>query len=253
MTRVRWGAVAVATALATVVVVVCGALGWWQWTRASSTGVTVQPDPPVPLADVAAPGAAPTGAIGRQVTVSGTWADAPAAVVSGREVDGVAARMLVRALTVPADATGTGEPATLAVVVGWRPDGEAAGPDPGPGAATLTGYLRASEAAGASSLPTEEPAPGTFWASAISTAELAQAWPAPLYGPVLVAYEGTQTWTALEPLEPTTELNFRSVAYALEWWLFGAFFLFIAVRWVRDNGRALPEAPGARESLGDDE
>ncbi|WP_062524611.1 SURF1 family protein [Demequina rhizosphaerae] len=239
-----WGRVLAAVLVAAIAVGVCGALGWWQWSRASTTGRTVQPDPAVPLAEVLAPAASAGTAYGRQVTVTGTWADEDAAVVTGREVDGVAAEMLVRALTVPAEQTGTGEEATLAVVVGWRPEGEVAGPDDAPGAeVSLEGYLRAPEASTASSAPDVAPADGTFWASAMATSELAQHWPSPLYSALLVSYEGTETWTALEPLPPTTELNFRSAAYALEWWLFGAFALFITVRWIRDNGRAHPETP----------
>ncbi|WP_296665600.1 SURF1 family cytochrome oxidase biogenesis protein [Demequina sp.] len=239
---VLWGRVLAAVLIVAISVAACTALGWWQWARASSTGRVVQPDPPAPIADLLRP-AEPAGiALGRQVTVTGTWAGVDAAVVTGREVDGTPAELLVRALTVPADATGTGEAATLAVVVGWRPEGEPAGPDPGPDKVSLDGYLRAPEAAAASSPPETAPAPGTFWASALATSELAQVWPAPLYGAVLVSYDGSETWTALEPLEPTTEINFRSAAYAVEWWLFGAFALFVGVRWIRDNGRVRPEA-----------
>ncbi|WP_169747597.1 SURF1 family cytochrome oxidase biogenesis protein [Demequina iriomotensis] len=241
-----WGRVIAAVLIAALAVGVCGALGWWQWTRASTTGRAVQPDPAVPIADVLQPAQGSGVAVGRQVTVTGTWADVDAAVVTGREVDGVAAEMLVRALTVPADQTGTGAEATLAVVVGWRAEGDAVGPDDAPGTeVSLDGYLRAPEASAASSTPAVAPADGTFWASAMATSELAQVWPAPLYGALLVAYDGTASWTALEPLPPTQEINFRSGAYALEWWLFGAFALFITVRWIRDNGRV----PPTREEL----
>ncbi|MDN4482744.1 SURF1 family protein [Demequina lignilytica] len=250
--RILWGRVLVAALVGVVAVVGCGALGWWQWSRAETTGRTVQPEPAVPLADVIAPAQSPGEALGRQVTVSGTWLDADAAVVTGREVDGVAAELLVRALEVPGDATGTGEPATLAVVVGWRPDGEDPATSLASGEAELTGYLRAAEAStGAASLPTEAPAPGTFWASGLATSELAQLWPAPLYSAVLVSYEGAEGWTPLEPLPPTTEFNFRSAAYAVEWWLFGGFALFIVARWIRDNGRAAPSAPEDAETTED--
>lgn len=238
--RTRWGGVAVALAIAALAATVCGALGWWQWTRAQTTGASVLPDPPVAIAQVARPGESVGTAIGRQVTVAGTWADVDAAIVTGREVDGVPAAFLVRALTVPADQTGTGEEGTLAVVVGWRPDGDLAGVDDAAGTeASLTGYLRAPEAASASSLTTEPPE-GTFLTGAAAPSALAQVWPAPLYTAVLASYEGSPSWTPLEPLEPTTELNFRSAAYAVEWWLFGAFAVFISLRWIRDNGRVPP-------------
>ena len=69
-----------------------------------------------------------------------------------------------------------------------------------------------------------------------------------MYSAVLVADRAPEGWSPLEPLPPTTELNFRSAAYALEWWLFGAFALFIVVRWIRDNGRAAPPDPEAAET-----
>ncbi|WP_062463196.1 SURF1 family cytochrome oxidase biogenesis protein [Demequina soli] len=251
--RILWGRILVAVLIAAVAVVACGALGWWQWGRAETTGRTVQPDPAVPLADVLRPAESAGLAIGRQVTVSGTWADVEAAVVTGREVDGTPAEMLVRALTVPAEQTGTGEPATLAVVVGWRADGDAVGVDDAPGTeATVEGYLRAPEASTASSTPDQAPADGTFWTTAMATSELAQHWPSPLYSALLVSYDGSASWTALEPLPPTTEINFRSGAYAIEWWVFGAFALFITARWIRDNGRAHPETPDGAHATGED-
>lgn len=244
--RTLWGRVVVALLIGALAAGVCGALGWWQWTRAQTTGRTVQPDPPVALADVLAPAQNAGEALGRQVTVAGTWIETDAAVAVGREVDGRPAQFLVTALEVPAEQTGTGEPATLAVVIGWRDQDSTEPIDTPVGDATLTGYLRAPEAStGASSLPTEDPADGTFWVTGLATSELAQVWPAPMYSAVMVSYDGAPGWTPLEPLPPTTEFNFRSAAYAVEWWLFGAFAVFIVGRWIRDNGRAAPPDPEA--------
>ena len=129
--------------IALLALVVCAGLGWWQWTRAQETAITVAPAPSVPLADVLAPASPAGSAIGRQVSVSGTWADEDAVLISGRSVDGEDAVLLVRALTVDADSTGTGAPATLAVIVGWRPADSPMPPDPGPAHVNLSGYLRA--------------------------------------------------------------------------------------------------------------
>ena len=51
-------------------------------------------------------------------------------------------------------------------------------------------------------------------------------------------YEGTKNWEPLPPLPPEQHVNLRSILYALEWWVFGGFAVFIAVRWIRDNGRS---------------
>jgi len=225
------------TCFALLAVVVCGALGWWQWTRAQERAVTVAPQASVPIADVAAPATRAGTAIGRQVSVSGTWADEDAVLISGRSVDGNDAVLLVRALTVDADATGTGNPATLAVIVGWRPAASPMGPDDGPAHVTLSGYLRAPEEATPASGTAGEAIPGTVWSDTISPSELAQTWPSPLYSVVFADFAGTQSWEALPPPPPEQHLNIRSLLYALEWWVFGGFAVFIAVRWIRDNGR----------------
>ena len=229
-------------ALTIVAVAACAALGFWQWSRAKATGIAVAPEPSVPLADVLAP-ASPAGmAIGRQVTVRGTWADQDAVLVSGRAVDGEPAVFLVRALTVTADATGTGETATLPVIVGWRPANEPVGPDPGPYEVVISGYVRAPEEATRASGDGGAEIPGTVWSDTISPAQLAQTWPAPLYSAVISSYDGSESWEPLAPPPPERSLNIRSLMYALEWWVFGAFALFIGVRAMRDNGRT-PSQP----------
>jgi cytochrome oxidase assembly protein ShyY1 len=229
-------------ALALVIVLACVALGWWQWSRAYAQAVSVAPEPVVPLADVLAPASGAGAAIGRQVSVEGTWADVPALLVTGRVVDGEDAVFLVRALTVNADATGTGSPATVAVIVGWRPVDSPMGPDEGPDAVSLTGYLRPPEEATPASGSEGEPIPGVVWSDTVSPAELAQSWPGPLYSAVLSSYEGSASWEPLPPPPPEEQLNVRSMLYALEWWIFGAFALFVAARWIRDNSR-IPVTP----------
>lgn len=245
---VRWPAVAGAVAFMLAAVAVCGALGWWQWQRAQEQATTVTTEPAVPLTDVLTPGASPGTAVGRQVTVTGRWAEAEAAVVYGRAVDGTPAAFLVRPLTVDADQTGTGEPATVAVLVGWRPDDALVGPDDQDGRVTVSGYLRAGEASRAGAdLPESTPA-GTFATSTMALSAFAQVWEPPLYSALMVSYEGSDLWQVLPPREAETQLDFRSVAYAIEWWIFGAFFVFIAGRWIRDNGRIPAPTPRDEET-----
>lgn len=230
-----------------IILAACAGLGWWQWTRASEKATTVTPDAPVPIASILAPAQTPAGAIGRQATVRGTWADADAVVVTGRVVDGTPAEFLVRALVIDADATGTGSVATLPVIVGWHAAGEPVGPDPGPVHVSLTGYLRAAEQARPEDELPSATVPGAVWSTTVSPSALAQFWPTPLYSAVFVAYEGSDSWLPLPPPPPETHLNFRSGAYAFEWWAFGGFAVFIAARWMRDNGRV--ESGEAKEEV----
>jgi hypothetical protein len=71
----------------------------------------------------------------------------------------------------------------------------------------------------------------------VSTATLAQVWPSPVYTPVLAADSAAPGWNPLPPPPVERSLDLRSLTYAGEWWLFGAFAVFLAVRWIRDNGR----------------
>lgn len=238
---IKWGPVLGVSALAIAVVIVCGALGTWQWSSGTHAQSTVEAPDPVPLADVLAPASPAEGGVGAAVDVTGEWADADAALVPGRTIEGQEAVLVVRPYTVAADATGTGEEATLAVVVGWESAEAVGAPVGAPGFDTeVSGYLRGSEGlSGIGQLPDTD-VPGAFWAPTLSPAQFAQEWDSPLYSAVLIADVPEDGLNAMPEPAPETELNFRSIVYALEWWLFAAFFAFIAARWIRDNGRVQP-------------
>lgn len=255
--RVRLPAIAGATLLMILVMATCGALGWWQWTRSHQQAINVVPTPSVPLAEVLDPASSPGRAIGRQVSVSGTWADADVAIVPGRAVDGTPAEFLLRPLIVDSELTGTGKPATLVVLVGWRAEGDPAGPDAEPGRVTFDGYIRSAEQSMGGVVLPDAVVDGTFYTPAMSVAALAQAWPGPFYSAVMVSYSGSASWDALPPLPNESTLNVRSLAYSLEWWVFGAFAVFLGVRWIRDNGftstTGATAAPETAAVVGDDD
>ena len=69
-----------------------------------------------------------------------------------------------------------------------------------------------------------------------------------MYSAVLVADAAAAGWQPLPPPPAETSVDFRSAAYAIEWWLFGGFAVFIAVRWIRDNGREPTGAALGRDS-----
>lgn len=234
----RWGPILGIAAALVVVLGVCVSLGLWQWTVGTHGGAEVEPAPAAPLADVLAPASPAEPGVGKAVTVAGAFADDDAALVGGgRVIDGIDAVLVVRPFTVAADATGTGEPATLPVVVGWVPaaDVDSVAPDLATDATELSGYLRGAEGASVSS--DDGAPPGTFTADTLSPAVFAQHWDSPLYSALLVTDVPEEGLEPIPAPEPEHELNFRSIVYALEWWLFGAFFLFVGVRWIRDNGR----------------
>ncbi|MDN4480908.1 SURF1 family protein [Demequina muriae] len=235
--RVRWGHVIPATALASAAILVCGTLGWWQWGRASEQGEIRKSDPAAAIADVAAPATTPGSEQGREIWADGQYASSGVALIPDREIDGAPAVLVVRPFTVAADATGTGEEATLPVIVGWLAPEDVPGFDAGaPADRRVTGHLRSGEGAAPAPDPEEHPPEGAFWADRLSPAVLAQEWDAPLYTTLLSADAAEPGLRPLPAPEVERSLDFRSLAYALEWWLFGAFFAFIAGRWIRDNG-----------------
>ena len=233
--RRNWWGVVGAAVFGLIAIGVGASLGSWQWDRAHQQSAPVEPDPRAPLAQVMKP-AEPGIGEGRLVEVTGTWANEDVAVVAGKEVDGVPAVLLIRALTVSADQTGTGTEATLAVLAGWlHADAELALPDAGD-TVTITGYVRGGE--GAAPAPAAEDIDGVTWVGALSTATLAQQWPSPVYSYFVVDDVPASGWKSLPLPQPERTLDLRSVTYAVEWWLFGAFGAFIAARFIRDNMRS---------------
>jgi cytochrome oxidase assembly protein ShyY1 len=237
--------------LALAAATVCGWLGVWQWDRAHARASTVRDDEPVPIAETLAPSTDAAEAIGRSVTVTGRWGD-DAALVRGREVDGVPSVLLVRSLIVPADQTGTGVEARIAVLVGHQPEGEVVCADAVEGTVTASGYLRSSEPPPLADQAAEaEHGCGASYMSVLSVAELAQTWPGPLYSAVLVldggADGGAAEWAPMPERDPVTRLNMQSLLYAAEWWVFGLFALVVAFRWVRENGRDRTGEPEGAE------
>lgn len=232
--RLRWGALAGATTVAILSLAICGFLGTWQWQRAHQHAQAVDPAPRAPLAEVMRPGESGRGE-GRLIEIDGTWANADAGLVTGKEIDGVPAVLLVLPLTVPAEATGTGSPGTLGVMAGWLPADEVASAPLVGGTTHVTGYVRGGE--GLTPPPSAAPLPGTVWLGSMSTASLAQHWTAPVYSYLVVADSPAPGWRALPPPAERTRLDLRSLTYSVEWWLFGIFAAVISVRWMRDNGR----------------
>lgn len=236
----RWGPVLAVGIVGTIVIVVCAALGWWQWTAGTQAQGPEVETSAQPIAEVIEPAQPAEGAVGATVRAPGQWADADAALVAGRTIEGSEAVLVVRPFTVAADASGTGAEGTLGVVVGWADPDTLSDVPSAPAESEVVGYFRGSEGlSGIGDMPTTD-VPGAFWVPTLSPAIFAQHWDSPLYSAVLIAETPEEGLNALPAPEPPAQLNFRSITYALEWWLFGAFFAFIAGRWIRDNGRVRP-------------
>ncbi|HWB36228.1 MAG TPA: SURF1 family protein [Rugosimonospora sp.] len=216
--------------------VVCGLLGAWQLDRARERGEAAQrarqaslaAAAPVPLDSVLAPQTAfPGDAVGRKVSVTGTYEADGQLLVTGRAHDGATGSLVLTPLRV---GTGAGA-AVLPVVRGWLPAGGTADPPPG-GPVSVVGYLQAGESAGAGIAGTTT--------DAISPAELLHVWDGPIWSGYLVLASSSPSQPSglalLDPPTPTeTGPNLQNLLYAVEWFVFGGFAVFIWWRAVLDE------------------
>lgn len=231
-------------ALMVVATLVCGLLATWQWDRAhrALTQQTGEDRTLGQITDVLEPGAAVTNEIsGGIVEAHGTYDPDQQVLVPGRRIDGQDAVIVVTALHVKtgsgADGTaGSGE-ALLPVARGWIPEKQVTGEDgaidpsrapaPPAGEASVTGRLEASEAA----------AHGLEHgvAQEIATPLLINEWGSPMYAGYVAVDSSQDGLHALPEAESqfSAGLNWQNLGYALQWVLFGGFFLYLWWRSVR--------------------
>lgn len=229
-------------------------LGLWQLDAWQAGRATQAQDlasaRPVPLPTVLAPDAPfPADDVGRPVRFGGRWLPEGTLLVTGREHDGRSGRWVVTPVAVcdPTEDCG-GAPAML-VVRGWLPAGDAVPPPP-TGRGEVTGWLQPGEGGG---LP--DPDPRDRELTELRIASAIQHLDRDLYGGFVIAQSETlpraqddasstgdgSTAEALEPVtpaslpEPATSTSLRNLLYALQWWVFAGFAVFLWWRWVRDE------------------
>jgi cytochrome oxidase assembly protein ShyY1 len=215
---------------------VCARLGIWQLDRAEvgreqrDRGVAAEQSP-APLADVLAPQTSFTGdLVGRHVTVTGAYEADGQLLVADRALEDRTGSIVLTPLRVVG---GSGDGAVLPVARGWVASPDDA-PAPPAGEVTLTGYLQASEAAGALDVDA-----GT--AEGISTAQLVNVWGGPIWSGYLVLDDSSAgPDDAVERLPAPQAgggegLDLRNLGYALQWWIFGLFAVGLWIRMVRDE------------------
>ncbi|WP_188113375.1 SURF1 family protein [Nocardioides humilatus] len=242
-----WGVHLVALVCAAAAV----ALGLWQWDAWQAHREAERHDithaDPRPLTDVLGPDEPfPSDEIGRPVSIEGTWLPEGTVLVTGREGDGTDGSWVITPLTV-----GGPDDAAIPVVRGWIPgDDPSDAPPPPTGTAALVGWLQPGEGTGA---PDDDQTDDVL--PEVRIADLVQKVDVDLYGGfVIVDPEATgdeggrNDGTAdldpatLDQLPPVSTLTgWRNFAYALEWWLFALFALFLWWRHVRDVTGPQPE------------
>lgn len=216
----RWlGLLAVALLIATVF----ATLGNWQLSRSRQQAPQVQAAQPQPLTEVFGPHQALDAPTARTpVIVTGTVDDRPAVLVTDRRYQGRNVSWVV----VPVLVDGTD--ARLPVVLGVIPAGRPA-PEVHPAEIRTQTFLQASEA------PQPPGSDGHY--PSLGVAELLNAWGPPVYGAFVFADQVSADAaapgagiTALPQDPPEADdvgYAILNLSYALQWWVFAAFAIFI--------------------------
>ena len=237
--------------LALVLALTAVGLGVWQyhaWSeRRAAEAQDLTRHDPVPLESVMGPDDPFPGndKVGQPVVLDGTWVPRGTLYVSGREHDGRAGYWVVTPLAI-----GGAHAPAIPVVRGWV-DRPADAPAPPTGHAEMVGWLQPTEGTGeADDDPTDDVLPQ------LRTADVIQHVDQDLYGAYAVVADraapgdwpvgasATNDGTAglvhadLEQLPAAgTFTALRNLFYAIEWWFFAGFAVFVWWRWTQDLRR----------------
>jgi surfeit locus 1 family protein len=228
------------TLLMLVVVLACLWLGRWQWSRA-------QPDRTDPVTSGSAVGLdsvlQPRDALlredlGRFVEVTGRYLPEQELVVLQRSPEEGSAAASgsgpdsgVWALSALRTDTG----AVLPVVRGWAPD-RASIPPPPQGRQTVRGVLQPSENS-ASAPRLVDGVPAADEVTTVSSAVLVGIYPTDrLYDGFLLLEPPSSGLQAVDPdVVPTSGWHLVNTGYALQWWVFAGFAVFMWARMLREG------------------
>jgi len=222
MTLLKQGLViALGVAVAAAMVV----MGYWQLEVYHNQGQEAAERrasaPPIPLSSVARAGAPVNDGYGRSVTFEGTYDPALQLLVP---VEDRTDQFRVLGGLRQADGS-------LVAVVRGVVFETATAPPPPSGRVHQVGVL----------LPSEEHVPeadlGSGQMASVRLPALAQQWPGPLIDGFVTLSSADAARQSLAPAEwqlPEARGRLRNGAYAMQWWLFAAFTLFLAFRIARD-------------------
>lgn len=227
------------------------ALGLWQydaWRRGRhDEAATRSHAAPRPLDAVLGPDEAfPASGISQPVNLRGRWLPGSTVYVSGRVRDGLSGVWAVTPVAVcaPGDAAACRRASAVPVVRGWAPS-PAAAPAPPHGAVRLRGWLEPGESSSAS-----DPDPADDVVPQLRIGDLVQRTSHDLYGGYVLAQrsqppagEGLRPVAPARLPEPTVFTALRNLLYAVQWWVFGGFAVYVWLRWCRDELARTAQVP----------
>ena len=229
--------------LLALVLVLCAAFVWlgrWQLGVAESTAQReaverARSQEPAELTTLVRPHAPFRGELSsRPFTATGHYAQDGQLLVPDRLLDGRPGLWVLTAFVV--DRSG----ATLPVVRGFVPDAAAAAPPPA-GSVTITGGLAPRESPSATPVPSGQ-------IGSVDLSQLVNTWPGELYNAFGFVEQESPAAAGQPTRVPTpvgdTGVRWRNAAYAVQWWVFALFALWMWLRMVRDESRR-EQASGA--------
>ena len=185
----------------------------------------------------------PGAAVGRPVELRGRWVSESTVYVQGRGNQGREGYWVVTPVAVCDSSCAPDNPALL-VVRGWTAE-----PRSGPvtGEVAVTGWLQPPEGSGTPDTdPSDDVLPEVRVADAIQHVDQDLYGGYVIAGPAVAGAGGDATLTAVTPQslpEPDSFTGIRNLLYALEWWVFGGFALFLWWRWCSDELTRVDDVP----------
>jgi surfeit locus 1 family protein len=212
--------------------------GVWQGGRQDRTAAVVDARP-VPLGSVMTSDQAfPRNGVGKPVTLTGRWLPGATVYVSGRVLHGHAGYWAVTPVAVCGAATACTDAPAMLVVRGWTRAVRAAPPAPS-GPVRVTGWLQPGEGSGDG-----DSHPGDDVIPQLRVPDVLQRVHQDLYGAYVIARTTQPAATPGRSLAAVTPAalpqasaftSVRNLLYAIEWWIFGGFAVYVWVRWCRDE------------------
>lgn len=223
-------------------VLACVLLGRWQYDawqfHREDRAAAIADEPPVPLDTVLGPDDPyRNDVVGQPVEVDGTWVPGSTVYVADRPVsDGEDAATGFWQLAALAVCPGGGcaDASAIPVVLGWTPEVAAGTPAP-EGPVVLTGWLQPGEGSEVDDDPTDDVL------ASLRIPDLLQRSDRDLYAGYVILDEPGTARAGLTPVtpeslpEPPAAVGLRNLLYAVQWWVFGGFAVFLWWRWCRDE------------------
>jgi len=222
--------------------VACILLGRWQYDawqlHREDRAAAIADQPPVALDQVLGPDDPyRNDAVGQPVVVAGAWLPGSTVYVADRPADGEQdARngyWQLASVAVCPDADCAGASA-IPVVLGWTPQVPSATSLP-EGRVELTGWLQPGEGSAVDDDPTDDVL------ASLRIPDLLQRSDRDLYAGYVILDEPGSARGGLAPVtpdslpDPPASAGLRNLLYAVQWWVFGGFAVFLWWRWCRDE------------------